>query len=261
MNKVSVIISSINQAKIIKDLTDAYLIPLRKLSINYPNTFDISEIKEIKKLGKEVFVFINKNIHNNELEYLEKILKEIDKLNLDGIIFYDIALLELKEELGLKTDLVWHQEHLTNNYGTANYWYSKNIKYTYLSSEITRREIDEIKNNTKAKLFVNVFGYIPMFTSRRHLVDNYINTFNIKDRGNIIHKEGKNYNIIDTENGTTVFSNYILNIKEKINVDYLVFNSNMVDEEKLISVLKDYENNKLKKETGFLHQETIYKVK
>ena len=261
MNKKSVIISNINQAKKIKDLIDAYLIPLKELSINYQNTFSISEIKEIKKLGKEIFIFINKNIHNYELEKVKRILKEIDKLNINGIIFYDIAIVELKKELNLKTNLVWHQEHLTNNFATANYWYNKGIKYTYLSSEITKREIKEIKENTKAKLFVNVFGYIPMFTSRRHLVDNYIQTFELKEKGNNIYKEGKKYNISDTENGTTVYSDYILNIKEKIDVDYLVFNSNMLEEELLINALKKYENNDIKKETGFLYQETIYKVK
>lgn len=261
MRKISVIISNLNQAKEIKKFVDAFLIPIKDLSINYPNTFNLSEIKEIKKLGKEIFVFINKNIHNNEIEILKKTLKEIEKINIDGIIFYDIALVQLKKELKLKTDLVWHQEHLTTNYGAVNYWYNKGVKYAYISSEITKREITEIKDNTKAKLFVNIFGYIPMFTSRRHLIDNYIETFKLNEKGNRIYKEGKYYNIIDTKNGTTVYSNYILNVKDDINADYLVLNSNYIDEEEFKEVLKDYKNNKLEKETGFLYQETIYKVK
>ena len=261
MKKISVIISSIKQAIDIKDIVDAYLLPIKDLSINYSNTFSISEIKEVQKLGKEVYVFINKNIHNDEVDVLENTLKEIEKLNINGIIFYDIAIVELKKELNLKTDLVWHQEHLTTNYEAANYWYDKGVKYTYLSSELTKREIEEIKEKAKCQTFVNVFGYIPMFTSRRHLVTNYIETFDLNEKGNKIYKEGKYYNINDSKNGTTVYSDYILNIKEDIDADYLVFNSNMIEEEKIKEVLKDYKNNNLKKETGFLYQETIYKVK
>ena len=35
-----------------------------------------------------------------------------------------------------------------------------------------------------------------MFTSKRHLVDNYLETFNIKEKGNKIYKEDKYYNIV-----------------------------------------------------------------
>ncbi len=261
MNKISVIINSINQAKELKEMVDAYLIPLEQLSINYQKTFTIEEIKEIKKLKKEVFVFINKNIHNNELKKLEEILKEIEKIKINGIIFYDISLIELKKELNLKTDLVWHQEHLTTNYATANYYYDKGVKYAYLSSELTKREVEEIKEKYRGKTFVNVFGYLPMFTSRRHLVKNYIETFNLKEKGNKIYKEDKYYYIDDNEKGTTVYSDYILNVKEEIKADYIVFNSNMIDENEFKEIIKDYKNNKLKKETGVLYQETIYKVK
>ena len=267
MSKVVDIINNIDEAKNIQNYIDAYLVPLKDLSINYIHTFILEEIIEIKKLNKEIFVIINKNIHNNELNNLEKTLKEIEKLNINGIIFYDIALVNLKQKLNLKTPLVWNQEHLTTNYGTVNYWYNKGIEYAYLSSELTKREIDEIKNNTKAKLFVNVFGYIPMFTSRRHLVKNYLDTFNLKSKNqNSIRKEGKTYPISDTDLGTTVYSNYILNATsvDLKNIDYLVFNSNFIDEKDFKEVLKkhkDKKENKFPIETGFLYSETIYKVK
>ena len=150
---------------------------------------------------------------------------------------------------------------MTTNYATANYWYDKGVKYTYLSSELTKREIKEIKEKAKGKIFVNTFGYIPMFTSRRHLVNNYLDTFSLKESGNKIYKEGKYYFINDLEEGTSVYSDYILNIKEDIDADYIVFNSNLIDEKDFIEILKDYKNNKFKEETGFLYQETIYKVK
>ncbi len=266
MNKIAVIINNIESALEIKDYTDAFFLPIKDLSINYPNTFTLEEIKKLKKINKEIFIILNKNIHNNELEKLKETLNKIEKLNINGIIFYDIAIVNLKQKLNLKTPLVWHQEHLTTNYGTVNYWYEKGITSAYLSSELTKREIDEIKKHTKAKIFINVFGYIPMFTSKRHLVQNYLDTFNLKTKNNNnkIIKEGKNYIINDTKEGTTVYSNYILNPKEKdLTADYLVFNSNFIDNKDFKEVLINYnkEKNNFPKETGFLYKETIYKVK
>lgn len=256
---ISVIVQSYDEAKKLKDLVHAFILPIDKFSINYQNTFTLDDIKKIKLLGKEIFVVVNKNIHNNELNDLQELLINIEKIGVNGIFFYDIAVLTLKNKLKLKTDLVWSQEHLTTNYQTINYWYTKGVKYTYLSSELMKSEIDVISQNTKATLFVNVFGYQSMFTSRRHLVKNYLKYFNISDKqkAKSIHKEGKTYPIIDEDNGTTVYSNYILNAKnEKFNVKYLVFNSYLIDD--MNEVLK---NNVLPIENGFLYKETIYKVR
>ena len=106
-----------------------------------------------------------------------------------------------------------------------------------------------------------------MFTSRRHLVKNYLETFNLDSKqNNTIKKEGKTYPINDTNLGTTVYSDYILNAVnlDFSNIDYLVFNSNLIDNKDFEEVLKDFKENKenkFLKETGFLYKETIYKVK
>lgn len=266
--KIAVSIRNKEEAKELKEV-DAFIIPLKDLSINYESSFEIKDIKEIKNLGKEIFVSINKNIHNEELETLKKSLLEIEKLNINGIIFYDIAIVNLKQTLNLKTPLVWHQEHMTTNYQTCNYWYEKGCKYSYLSSELTLEEIKQIKENTKSQIFVNVFGHIPMFTSKRHLINNYLETFNLKTKGKekTIHKENKNYPISDTKNGTTVYSNYILNALDiDFNfADYIVFNSYLIDIKDIKETINNFKKGiskyKFPFEHGFLYQKTIYKVK
>lgn len=254
----AVIVQNEKEARSIQKLVDAYILPIKDFSINYENTFTIDEIKEIINLNKETFIMVNKNIHNSELKDLEKLLIKLNDLNIKGVFFYDTSVLTLKNKLNLKFDLVWSQEHLTTNFQTINAWYDLGVKYTYLSSELNLKEINEIIKNSKASLFVNVFGYIPMFTSRRHLVYNYIDNFNLKCEGKEkkLYKEGKFYKIIDTKNGTTVYSDYILNIKEKINAMYLVYNSYKID-----NIKEVLENNTLKENTGFLYKEVIYKVK
>jgi len=265
---IAAIISSLKQAMEIKDLVSCFIVPINNFSINYINTFTIEEIKELNKI-KPVFTIINKNIHNSELDDLKKILQEIEKIDISGIFFYDISLINLKNKLNLKTPLVWAQEHLTTNYQTINYWFNKGVKYVYLSSELTKNEIDEIKEKSKAKVFVNVFGHIPMFTSRRHLVKNYLQHFSLKDenKNKKIYKENKYYPIFDNQNGTTVYSDYILNILDEdlSKYDYIVFNSNFINGEAFYDTLVKYnekkEEYKFPYEHGFLYKETIYRVK
>ena len=266
--KIALQIKSIKDTDNAKKIADAYILPIDDLSINYETTFNIDEIKQINNIKKS-FVVINKNIHNEELNKLKEMLLEIEKINVLGIIFYDISIVNIKNKLNLKTPLVWHQEHLSTNYKTVNYWNTKGVEYAYLSSELTKRELDEIAKNTKVKTLTNVFGYIPMFTSKRNLVNNYLETFNLKDNNKIkiIKNEGKAYIIKDEKKGTTVYSDYILNALDEdfSNFDYIVFNSNDIDEEDVCDTIKKYKegNNDYKYPInhGFLYQETIYKVK
>lgn len=125
MSKITAIINDLEEAKEINDLVDAYIMPLTGLSINYRHTFSLEEIEEALKLDREIFVSVNKNIHNDELPKLKEALTKLTKLKISGIIFYDISIVNLKKKMNFKTPLVWAQEHLTTNYGTVNYWNEK----------------------------------------------------------------------------------------------------------------------------------------
>lgn len=268
MNLVA-IIKDFKQANGLKDLVDAFILPIKDYSINMNYTFSLDDVLEVKKLGKEIFVSMNKNIHDSEVDNLKEMLINVEKIGVDGILFYDIAFIQMKKELGLKTDLVWSQEHLVTNYETINYWNDKGANYAYLSSELSKEEIDVIASNSKSKLFMNVFGYVPMFTSRRHLVNNYLEYFGLNDssKNKTIYKEGKRYPIMDGTYGTTVYSDYILNVLDEdlSSIDYLVFNSHLIDENDFKGVLYNYRNGmldyKFPYEHGFLYKKVVYRVK
>lgn len=264
MAKITSIVRNLKEIEELESIVDAFIIPIKDFSINYEKYFSLEELKKVNT-NKEIFVSLNRNIHNSKLEELKELLVELNSFNIKGIIFYDISLVNLKRKLNLKYDLVWAQEHLTTNYSTINFWNSKGVNYAYLSSEITKDEINKIIENTNCKLFLNVFGRIPMFTSRRHLVNSYIETFKLKQSKNYsLFKENKIYPIDDTEIGTTVYSDYVLNFNEMIDVDYYVFNPYGIDFEEYKNVLKCYiegKENKFPEELGFFNKETIYKVK
>lgn len=269
----------------IKDYCDGFILGIKDLCVNFNVTFTIEEVKKLvlKYSDKDIFVSLNKNMHAGDLKLLKEALITLENINIKGIFFYDISIVEYKNELNLKHDLVWNQEHLTTNFNTCNYWYDYNVLYSCLSNEITLDEIKEISSNIKGKLMLPVFGYIPMYTSYRHVVKNYLDNFKLNSDSKIhyIKKEGYTYPIVDNKEGTTVYSSFILNslsetLELKNDISYFIFNAFLIPNDILIEVLKLYdevnEDNKVLLEEkinkivnnldkGFLYKETIYKVK
>ncbi len=248
---------------------DAYLFGLKGYSVNVPCEITLEELKKITT-KKDIFLSLNRNMFNKDISNLKEILKNIDLYNLKGIFYADTCFVSLKEELNLKTDLVWSQEHLTTNYATINFWHKFNVNYVYLSGEITKEEIIKIISESKSKTIVPIFGYLPMYVSKRHAIKNYLKTFNLNDNSkiNYLEKENKIYPIIDNELGTFVYSDFILDGYEElkeIKADYLTLNEFNIDRNTFINVLKKYKgefsNYELNTSKGFLYQATIYKVK
>ena len=213
MTKLITIPTKQNLSNIV-EYSDAILIGIDNLSVNVPDTYSIHEVEEIiKKYNQiEFFVALNKNMHKCDLDNLKDALIKLDKMNIAGIFYYDIAVLEYRNTLNLKVPLVWSQEHLTTNYATMNYWYNENVNYTYVSSEITLDEIIENRKNTKMKLIVPIFGYLPMFVSKRHLVENYLEYFNLDKKSSKyeLEKDSKLYPVSIISNDTTIYSSHIL---------------------------------------------------
>lgn len=282
--KLLIMPRSIDQAVSLIEHIDGMIVGLKNMSVNMPSYYSYDEIVRFvniaKKFNKEIFVSLNKNMFNEDLKYLKETLIKLDDLKLTGILYYDISIVNIKKEEKLVTPLVWNQEHLTTNYLTSNFWYEHGAKYTMLSSEITLDEVKEIEKEAKAKLMLPVFGYLPMFVSRRHLVKNYLETFNLEDNSkiNYIEKEGKIYPIIDNEEGTIAYSSKCLNgILEtlKLDIDYIVLNSFNINDKVfrdvvfMYSVVNDTNALEFKEkieemldtDLGFLYKETVYKVK
>jgi collagenase-like PrtC family protease len=260
---------------------DAYLLGIENLSVNMPIYFTLEEIKNIKS-DKEIFISLNKNMHSNDLSLLEETLIELSKLNIKGVFFYDIGVLNIVKRLNLNIKLVLSQEHLTTNYETINFWYNEGVEYAQIAEEIKEEEIINIKNNTKSKLIVPILGYFPMFVSRRHLKENYLRQFNLKDNSkiNYIEKENKIYPIVDEKVTTVYTSSYLNGIREyldfeKENIEYVLINGFLLKEEnKIINMFKTVTNENVEEynneisnildnniDTFFLHKDTIYKVK
>ncbi len=266
------------------DNVDGLILAINDYSVESICTFSIDEIIDIKKNSNcLIFVKINKNLFNEDIESIKDILVKLNENKIDGIFFYDLAILQLKNELNIDIDLIWNQTHMVNNYMTCDYYYSKGVKYALLSKEITLEEIKEIINKSKINCMVEVVSLPSVAYSKRKLVSNYFKDLNENSINNISVKEkitGDYYNVIEDSNGTSFFLNKIMNgtsiIKDLYNskCNYIIFREyGILDFLDLVSDTNEYiENgciddtyvNKYKKlgdSTNFFFKKTIYKVK
>ena len=267
---------------------DTFIVGLENYAINYP-TYTLDEIKELSSTDN-LFVAVNKNIFNSELEDVKEKLIKLSKLPILGVLFYDIGILNLVLENQIKVDLVWHQTHMVTNYNTCNYYYNKGVSYGFLANEITLEEILEIKKKTKMKLMVEVFGYPMMSHSRRKLLSNYLKSVDKKKEDRIYHltEHEDTYFLKETENGASILFGKPVNGTRPLfdlienNIDYLVLDMQEIEKEvggKVVDTyryilnhqenIKGDEKEKIIQDmneligdyTNFFYKKTIYKVK
>lgn len=287
--KYVVIPNNVNEIDLYKEKNiNTFIIGLENYSINYPS----SSLDEIKKLCNncQLFVSVNKNIFNSEIDDIKEKLIELSKLPILGVLFYDIGILNIVLENKINVNLVWHQQHMVTNYNTCNYYNSKGVKGAFLANEITLDEIIEIKEKTNMDLMVEVFGYPIMSHSRRSLLSNYFKSIEKEKEDriyNLTDRENK-YLIKETKDGASILYGKLINgtrpLFELINsgIDYLVLDMQDVKYELGIKVLDNYlyilnnysninveeketiisdMNNLIGDSTNFFYKKTIYKVK
>jgi len=265
---------------------DGLILPLKDFSVQSKIYFSKEEIKEIiiNNPTLEIFITINKNFLNEDIDQLKEALLYLDKLDIKGIFFYDIAVLQLKKELNLKVDLVWNQTHMVNNYETCNYYYKKGVNYALLGKEITLEEIKEIIKNSSITPMVEVISIPSVAFSKRKLITNYYKflgktpTSELKAKEKVSNQE---YLLLEDSNGTSFFLNEIMNgtsiIKElfEMNTPYIVLREWAIDQKLFEEIVKDtyyyvkkdcideeyIEKYRQLGTTNFFFKKTIYRVK
>ena len=266
------------------DNVDGIILPLENYSVESILSYSMFEIKKIiKEVPYKVFIKLNRNLWNEDIPNIKKILIDLDNLNIAGIFFYDLAILQLKKELHLKTPLIWNQTHMVNNWKSSNYYFEKGVEYALLGKELTLEEILEINKKSKIKCMVEVVSKPSIAFSRRKLLSNFYQDLDKPKEANLIITEKVSNLTIDvSENihGTSFFSSVITNgtsiIKNlyEANVPFIIMREYGIDcFQELVNDTKEYISNscrdenyvvkyqKLGDNTNFFFKKTIYRVK
>lgn len=257
----------VNNKEIIEDLKKVgvknFLFPLKDFCVGFNNTYDFDEIEN------ESFIFINRILDNESLDLLEQKLND-NRDKIKGIVYDDFGVLYLINKLKLNVITINYQNHFGTNYQSIN----ENLKYNdsvVVSTDITKKEIEEILKKVEKEVCIFLFGLIPVMYSRRTLLTNFSKEFNIPTKNNveIDEKISKNkFIMVENTFGTVGYQrNYydgleLLNLE---NIKYFLVNPLFLSNKEQIQLISDIKNKKLTlnipTDKGFLYKETIYKLR
>lgn len=128
---------------------------------------------EIKRLGKEIYISVNMIVHHDQIEAIKEYLQFVKTLNVDGIIFGDLAIYMIARELQIEDKLIYNPETLNTNYYDTSFWQKKGIKGLTVAKEITLSDIKEICERKDVEVSIIGHGHLNMFHSRRPLIENF----------------------------------------------------------------------------------------
>lgn len=262
---------------------DGYLLSNSKYAVRYNYSYSFNELKsankKIKDLKKKIYVNVNKIFQENEINDLREFLLFLKKLDVDGILFSDFAVLKLCQELKIDNKCILFHETYPLNTNDLEVLLSLNIQGVIISKEV---EIDTLR---KACKFDNIgmigFGHLEIFNSKRKLLETYSKQYNLKE--NLVNNyqvkikemtRDNLYPLFQDENGTNIFTSFVYSALEdfkelnSLNLKYLIIDSNFLDSEYVYEVLgifnkirngqnvdldKFYQESKYPLESGFLH--------
>lgn len=270
MSKLIVTANSFSHFKQLID-KDIYgiMLYIDKLSVNSSFYISVYDIEKIDFKDKKIFLVMNKIMHNNDLGLVRDILLKLKDKDVK-ILFYDMGVYNISRELDMVDKLVIYQDHLNASILSNKFYYDLGIMGSYVSSDITKEELLEIKNNNKMEIYFTGYGYLPIFYSRRYLVKNYLKFINKEDsigKYSIVSDMGVEYPISEEEFGTTIYSQEPVNLINYLDeleiVDYIVMNSNGITDDKFNDMVDKFINrDKLDNcYLGFFNTKTIFKIK
>ncbi len=295
MTKLTVTPFSVKQAEQFskEDLVENIVVGSNEFGLRITNEFSIAEIKELTKLGKKIWVSVNKLMHQSDVEKLRSYLIELSKLDIFGLIFSDLSVYEIVRENNYPFELVYSTETTITNSFFTDFANEFNIFGVELAKEISLKKVVDIANNKKSAVSINIHGHIYMYQSVRKMISNYSEVINKDlDINNKFHlydnERDMYYPIIENAQGTHVIASKDLCMINKlddlmdVNVDYFKLDGFLYTEdgyfkivnlyiECLTKLLNDQEINlrsyfKQLKEidktksynTGFYYKETVF---
>ncbi|QVK19390.1 U32 family peptidase [Mycoplasmatota bacterium] len=204
------------------DICDAFIIGEKDKGLRLAHYFTNNEILEIinlcKKRKQKIYIACNKMIHEEELDMFDEYIKQLSLLDIDGIIFGDLAIYQIAKKYKLENKLIYNPETYITNYESVRFFAGKGIKRVSIAKEITLEDIQLIASKQLLEIDILGHGPVNMFHSMRDLVTNYYK-FLKSDQPEKHHNENlylieeirdDKYPIIEDQNGTHVFSSFDL---------------------------------------------------
>jgi len=146
---------------------------------------DLAEAAEYAhKKGKKIIVTVNIYAHNFHLPAIEKHLKFLSKIKIDGVIISDPGIITLVKKYLPKVDIHLSTQANTTNWQAAEFWHKAGIKRIILAREVILKDIQEIHRKVpQLELEYFVHGAMCMSYSGRCILSKWMSNQSANEGG------------------------------------------------------------------------------
>ena len=189
--------------------------------------FTFEDIENIiaycKRKCLDVYVWIDKLIEEKDKEDLYLYIDYLYKLDVNGIYFTDLAILDYCRTYNKVDKLIYNGDKLMCNLLDKQFFLLQGLKGVLISNELSLKELNEMLSSNVNNNDLVIGGHILLSSSRRKFMSNYFResglTYNVVGNENYtIREESRNYYmpIIEIENGTLIYSDYVLQMLDEL---------------------------------------------
>ncbi len=212
-----------------------FLFPLHDYTVGFPHTFKLEEIPP------NSYLFVNRIMDNEAITNFKQILENLPS-TITGLVFDDIGVLNILNDLKLNLTTILFLNHLNCNYESINA-YLQYVDSVVPSPDITLEELAEILAHAKKPLTPYTFGHINIMYSRRTLLSNYNAHFheNVASLATLEEElTHQKFKIIENPYGTVIYTNKPFNgltIRTKDNILFNLINSLFLSPEEVLKIV------------------------
>ncbi len=214
---------------------DAVYLGMQKFGARaYSDNFDMESLQEAVRYAHirdvKVYVTMNTIVFEDEIDDMQRQLRELNEIGVDGVIVQDLAVFDYI--VNSFTDMEAHcstQMGIDDLEGTLLFK-ELGAKRVVLSREVPIEKVKEIKQAAKIPIEIFVHGALCVSYSGNCLMSGLIG-YRSGNRGRCVGSCRKEYELFDKTTGKSLGKSYLLSTKDLNTIDY-------IDELKEIDSLK-----------------------
>ena len=214
---------------------DAVYLGMQKFGARaYSDNFDIESLKEAVRYAhlREVKIYVTMNtiVFQDEIEDMQRQLRELNEIGVDGVIVQDLAVFDYI--VNSFTDMEAHcstQMGIDDLEGTLLFK-ELGADRVVLAREVPIERVKEIRRMAKIPIEIFVHGALCVSYSGNCLMSGLIG-YRSGNRGRCVGSCRKEYELFDKTTGKSLGKSYLLSTKDLNTIDY-------IDELKEIDSLK-----------------------
>lgn len=219
-------------------------------SSKFHYTFEemLETYEKVKHFGLKVYVSIDTFINETDIKDLYLYLERLNGLEISGIYFNDLAVIEVAKSYGMESLLIFDGGQILTNSLDIESYLSMDIDSAVIARELTMEETLNIIKNCPKKLDMQIYGRVRLSVSKRKFLSNYFKQikkpYDPKYKTDItIVEEQRDYRlpIKEDDYGTSIYSDFIMETIEEYPYLNRVLKRGIVEDSHVpVHMVKDY---------------------